>query len=90
MINIFEGKKDNEKIRFTSSMLIERDLTTGITAMSKGVGYTAAIVARMLATGMIREKGMLSPLKHVPAKPFFEQLKSRGIQIDNKIKTIDD
>ncbi len=90
MINIFEGKKDNQKVRFTSSMLIERDLTTGITAMSKGVGYTAAIVARMLATGMIKEKGMLSPLKHVPAEPFFEQLKSRGIQIDEEITILED
>jgi len=63
MINIFEGRKDNQKIRFTSTMLIERDLDTGITAMSKGVGYTAAIVARMIATGVIKEKGMLSPGK---------------------------
>ena len=58
--------------------------------MSKGVGYTAAIVARMLATGMIKEKGMLSPLKHVPAEPFFEQLKSRGIQIDEEITILED
>lgn len=90
MINIFEGEKDNQKVRFTSSMLIERDLNTGITAMSKGVGYTAAIVARMLATGMIKEKGMLSPLKHIPAEPFFEQLKSRGIQIDEATTIIEE
>ncbi|MBU8848901.1 MAG: saccharopine dehydrogenase NADP-binding domain-containing protein, partial [Desulfobacterales bacterium] len=38
MINIFEGIKENKKIRFTSTMLIERDLDTGIMAMSKGVG----------------------------------------------------
>ena len=84
MINIFEGLKDNKKIRFTSTMLIERDLDTGITAMSKGVGYTAAIVARMLATGEIKEKGMLSPLKHVPAESFMNQLKSRGIKINEE------
>ena len=62
-------------------MLIERDLDTGITAMSKGVGYTAAIVARMLAKQTIKEKGMLSPLKHVPPEEFMHQLKIRGIQI---------
>ena len=69
-------------------MLIERDLDTGITAMSKGVGYTAAIVARMIAKGVIKEKGMLSPLKHVPAELFMEQLKQRGITIQEKMEEI--
>ncbi|MBU1344963.1 MAG: saccharopine dehydrogenase NADP-binding domain-containing protein [Proteobacteria bacterium] len=81
MINIFEGIKDKKKIRFTSTMLIERDLDTGIMAMSKGVGYTAAIVARMIARGDITEKGVLSPLKHIPAEKFMNELKKRGIQI---------
>ena len=81
MVNIFEGIKDNKKMRFTSAMLIERDLDTGILAMSKGVGYTAAIVARMLANGDIKEKGLLSPTKHIPVQKFMNSLKKRGIQI---------
>ncbi len=81
MINVFEGIKDQKKIRFTSTMLIERDLETGIMAMSKGVGYTAAIVARMIARGDIIEKGVLSPLKHIPVEKFMRSLKKRGIQI---------
>jgi lysine 6-dehydrogenase len=90
MVNIFEGLKDNKKIRFTSTMLIERDLDTGITAMSQGVGYTAAIVARMLAKQTIKEKGMLSPLKHVPAEEFMNQLKKRGIIIQEKTTILED
>ena len=89
MINVFEGIKDNKKTRFTSSMLIERDLETGIMAMSKGVGYTAAIVARMLAKGIIREKGVLSPLRHVPAEAFMNQLKKRGIEIKEETIIMD-
>jgi len=81
MINIFEGIKDNKKMRFTSSMLIERDLETGIMAMSKGVGYTAAIAARMIVRGDIKEKGVLSPLNHIPVEKFMNELKKRGIQI---------
>ncbi|MEJ2041337.1 MAG: saccharopine dehydrogenase C-terminal domain-containing protein, partial [Desulfosarcinaceae bacterium] len=49
MVNVFEGVKNDQKMRYTSTMLIERDLETGIMAMNKGVGYTAAIVARMIA-----------------------------------------
>jgi saccharopine dehydrogenase-like NADP-dependent oxidoreductase len=88
MINVFEGLKDQKKIRFTSTMLIERDLDTGIMAMSKGVGYTAAIVARMIAKGIIKEKGVLSPLKHVPAEEFMGQLKVRGIKIKEEMTTL--
>jgi saccharopine dehydrogenase-like NADP-dependent oxidoreductase len=90
MINVFEGLKDNKKIRFTSTMLIERDLDTGIMAMSKGVGYTAAIVARMIAKGIIKEKGILSPLKHVPAELFMNQLKARGIKIKEEITMLNE
>ncbi|MCP4719346.1 MAG: saccharopine dehydrogenase [Desulfobacteraceae bacterium] len=88
MINIFEGIKDNKPMRLTSSMLIERDLDTGILAMSKGVGYTACIVAKMIARGEITEKGVLSPLTHIPVAPFMERLKKRGIEIKETMEEI--
>jgi len=90
MINIFEGRKDNKKMRFTSSMLIERDLRTGIMAMSKGVAYTACIVAKMIARGEIKEKGVLSPITHIPVAPFMKRLKKRGIVITEKMEEITD
>ncbi len=86
MINIFEGKKDNKKMRYTSCMLIERDLATGIMAMSKGVAYTACIVAKMILRGEIKEKGVLSPINHIPVTPFMERLKKRGIVISEKME----
>jgi len=88
MINIFEGKKDNKKMRFTSSMLIERDLETGIMAMSKGVAYTACIVAKMILKGEIKERGVLSPIDHIPVAPFMERLKKRGIIITEKMEEL--
>ena len=88
MINIFEGKKDNKKMRLTSSMLIERDLETGIMAMSKGVAYTACIVAKMIVKGEIKEKGVLSPVTHIPVTPFMERLKKRGIVISEKMEEL--
>ncbi|MCF6246428.1 MAG: saccharopine dehydrogenase NADP-binding domain-containing protein [Desulfobacula sp.] len=90
MINVFEGIKDNKKKRFTSTMLIERDLNTGIMAMSKGVGYTASIVARMIVKGDIKEKGVLSPIKHIPAEKFMGELKKRGIQIKEEIIVLEE
>lgn len=89
MVNVFEGIKDKKRIRFTSTMLIERDLATGMMAMSKGVGYTAAIVARMIAAGDITEKGVLSPLKHIPFEKFMAALKERGVQITEETTVLE-
>jgi saccharopine dehydrogenase-like NADP-dependent oxidoreductase len=71
-------------------MLIERDLDTGILAMSKGVGYTAAIVAGMIARGDIKEKGVLSPIKHIPVQKFMDSLKKRGIKIKEEITVLEE
>ena len=79
MVNIFEGMKDNKKMRLTSTLYIERDLETGLMAMSKGVAHTACIVAKMLAREEIKEKGVLSPMTHIPEAPFMEQLKEKGV-----------
>ncbi|MEW6261707.1 MAG: saccharopine dehydrogenase C-terminal domain-containing protein [Thermodesulfobacteriota bacterium] len=42
MVNLFEGVKNGHRGRLTNRLLIERDLETGLFAMSLGVGYTAA------------------------------------------------
>lgn len=80
MVNVFEGRSGGRKKRLTGSMLIERDLDTGLMAMSKGVGYPAAIAAVMMANGEITQKGVLTPLLHVPWKPFFDRLGGWGIE----------
>ena len=90
MINIFEGIKDNKTMRLTTNMVIERDLETGMMAMSKGVACTASIVAKMIARGEIKEKGVLSPIFHVPVHSFMERLKKRGIIITETMEELSD
>lgn len=82
MLNVFEGLMGGKRVRLVSRMRIERDLETGIMAMAKGVGYPAAIVAGMLARGEIPEKGVLSPMKHIPCGAFLSELRRRGIVIE--------
>jgi lysine 6-dehydrogenase len=79
MLNIFEGMIDGKKTQITSTMVIERDLDTGIMAMSKGVAYSAVIAAKMIANKQISDTGVLSPMIHIPEQPFLESLKNRGI-----------
>lgn len=82
MLNVFEGLQDGRRRRLTSRLLIERDLKTGIMAMAQGVGFPAAIVARMIARGEIPEKGLLSPMTHVPYPAFIDALQRRNIMVE--------
>ena len=88
MLNVFEGLVDGKKQRLTSRLLIERDLQTGLMAMSKGVGYTASIVAQMIAGGEITEKGILAPAMHIPYQPFMARLSERGIVVEEEQEII--
>ena len=84
MVNVFEGVKDGRRKRLTTRLLIERDLSTGLMAMSLGVGYTTSIVAQMIGRGEISASGLLSPVDGVPAQSFFRELEKRNILIEEE------
>lgn len=88
MKNIIIGEKDGEKLQITYELIDERDLDTGLFAMNRTVGYTASIVAQMLASGVITKKGMLSPATDMPYEQFISEIKKRGINIKESIKKI--
>jgi saccharopine dehydrogenase-like NADP-dependent oxidoreductase len=88
MLNLFEGKKDGRRVRLVSRLLIERDLETGLMAMAQGVGYPASIAAQMIARGEIAEKGVLSPMKHIPYPAFIDALRSHGIIVEEEEITL--
>jgi len=75
------GRKNGERKRLVFEMIDRRDLATGFTAMSRTVGFTAAIGAQMLLTGAIAGRGLLSPVCDVPWKPFKSELAKRGIRV---------
>ncbi len=88
MVNIFEGLLNGNPTRITSWLLMERDLTTGLLAMSQAVGFTASIAAQMIAGGEIPETGLLSPVRHVPGERFFQELARRGIEVSEQLEAL--
>lgn len=74
-----EGLSDGRRRRVTVDLVDRRDLTTGLMAMNRTVGFPAAIAARMLADGRIADRGLLSPARHVPCQPFLDELARHGI-----------
>jgi lysine 6-dehydrogenase len=79
------GVQGGKPARLRAESVIRYDRKTGLTAMARITAFTAAIVARMIARGEIREKGLLSPEKIVTG-PLFDrllgELAAAGIRFD--------
>jgi saccharopine dehydrogenase-like NADP-dependent oxidoreductase len=86
MVNTVEGLREGKRQTLTCSLMIERDLSTGLMAMNMGVAYPACIVAEMLMKGEITKKGVLSPVTDVPCEIFLDRLKKRGIEVTEMIE----
>ncbi len=77
------GRRNGKTEKAIYQVLDFRDLETGLTAMSRTVGFTASIGAQMIASGAISQRGLLSPLTDIPYEPFARELERRGIQIES-------
>lgn len=84
------GIKDGKQRRVTYNLIDCRDLSTGLFAMNRTVGYTASIGARMILTGQITEPGVLSPTRDVPPRELLRELKARGMKLDHRVEECED
>ncbi len=73
-----KGRKGDAELCVNYDMVDYYDEEKGITSMAKTTGYTAAIVARMVARGAITEKGIKWPVRIIKGKLFDELLSSLG------------
>ena len=67
------------------------DSKNGITAMARVTSSSAAVAARLLAQGRIKEKGILSPeeaFRDEPYSDLMRELKIRGINIVESIRPL--
>jgi saccharopine dehydrogenase-like NADP-dependent oxidoreductase len=48
--------------------------------MNRIVGFTSSIAAQMILDGRIERRGVLSPVRDVPARAFLTELERRGMQ----------
>ena len=83
------GIKDGRKKRAVLQIIDRRDLATGLTAMSRTVGYTASIGAQLIGSGRLPKRGLLSPVRDIPYDIFKEELAKRGILISEEITELE-
>jgi len=80
------GVKDGKKLTITDTLIDHRDLSTGLYAMNRMVGFSAAITARMIAYNIISKRGVLSPARDVPIDIFLEGLSRFGMEIKRVVE----
>jgi len=79
--NEVQGTRRGRRVRIVQQVTDWRDLASGLTAMSRLVGFTASIGAQMLASGQITQRGLLSPINNIPFTSFLAELARRGIRV---------
>ncbi len=75
-----EGEVDGRRLRRTCRIIDKEDSANGITAMMRTTGYPVAIIAHMLAAGIIKERGARPQELVVPAERLLAELRRRDIQ----------
>lgn len=78
------GKKDGRAAEAFVQVIDTYDEATGFTAMERSTGWSAAIVAEMMARGETpRGAGGVETM--VPAEAFVGELNRRGIQVEERV-----
>lgn len=83
------GRKNGRKINIIYELADYLDLETGVSAMSRTVGYTASIAAQMILSKEISRHGLLSPARDVPVRRFLEELKARNIRPNRQVEELE-
>ena len=78
------GQKDGRDAEAVVEVIDHFDQETGFTAMERCTGWSAAIVAEMMVRGEIR-RGVAGVEAQVPASPFLEELRRRGIRVTEQV-----
>jgi len=84
------GGKDGKEMNINYDMVDFYEEEKQITSMAKTTGYTAAIIARMLGRGVIKQKGIQWPVQVIYGElceELLESLKERGVIVTETVTT---
>jgi lysine 6-dehydrogenase len=81
------GKKDGRDAEALVEVIDYFDEETGFTAMERCTGWSAAIVAEMMARGQT-PRGAGGVETQVPARPYVEGLRQRGINVIEQVTLV--
>lgn len=87
MIHRIEYELSGEKFRIQSS-LVAKGRSADVTAMSYTVGWPVAMATRLVALGLVPERGVVMPNISSLYEPILNELGARGIRFDERIQRL--
>lgn len=84
------GRKQGQPVELVHQLIDYQDEQTGLTAMMRTTAFPVAIVAHMIASGVIAEKGAFPPERVVPPARLLAELERRDIHIERRLQLLDE
>jgi saccharopine dehydrogenase-like NADP-dependent oxidoreductase len=86
---IVGGRRGGERMRYTYDLFDRHDPVTGVHSMARTTGYTATVVARVLADGLFTSKGLIVPERigrdDACVEFILRELRERGVVYEERI-----
>lgn len=84
---IVSGNKNGSPVTYAYDLITEKDTAVNETAMARATANTISIVAQMIGNGTITKRGVHPPENIVPGALYIEEMKKRGVVIEETIET---
>ncbi|NHK31028.1 MAG: saccharopine dehydrogenase [Asgard group archaeon] len=78
------GFKNNEKKKISYQIIDYFDEDTGLSSMMRMTSFPVAITAHMMATGIIKKKGVIVQEFNIPSDIMIDEMRKRKINIEIK------
>ena len=74
-------------VTYEYDLITEKDTAVNETAMARATANTISIVAQMIGNGTITKRGVHPPENIVPGELYIEEMKKRGVVIEESIES---
>ncbi|WOV87875.1 saccharopine dehydrogenase C-terminal domain-containing protein [Sporosarcina oncorhynchi] len=81
------GEAHGMPATYEYNLVTEKDLSVNETAMARATANTISVVAQMIGNGTITKRGVHPPETIVPGDQYIEEMKKRGVMIEETVKT---
>ncbi len=78
---MLEGIQDGQPASTEFELIAHYDRENKVTAMACSTAYSISVVAQMIGSGLINEKGVFAPEQIVPGETFIKEMANRGVDI---------
>lgn len=78
---IVAGEKAQQQVTYEYEMVVRKDMTINETAMARATANTISVVAQMIGSGAITNRGVFAPETIVPGEAYIEEMAKRGVVI---------